>query len=116
MTKGDQVVNQEKSSSQWYSTVDCFNLLESTVYSLHYFGDQFCQTRENLRISLFHYEHQFVNILRHIYDMEPKSSQMGALFIPDVCQLRSCQHRQFVHVSDREVFPPNSTKFTVECD
>ena len=37
-------------------------------------------------------------------------------FQPDVCQLRSRQHRQYVHVTEHEFFSPNCSKFAVECD
>ena len=38
------------------------------------------------------------------------------LFLPDVCQLRSRQHRRYVHVTEHEFLSPNCSKIAVECD
>ena len=53
-------------------------------------------------------------ILPHINNMVAKSSnQSGALFIPDVCPLRSST-LIFFHVSERYFFPTNCGKFAEE--
>ena len=39
--------------------------------------------------------------------MKTRSSSQVERFLADVCHLRSRHHRQFVHVSEPNFFPPN---------
>ena len=58
----------------------------------------------------------FINILRHIHDMEAKSSPQMVHFFTQCLPTAFTLKTMFVHISEREIFSPNCCKFAIECD